>query len=110
MRRVTEVSNARLVFLEELSKSDVVIGDQEDANRLAEFLRSLGLKDWKDFSVTYVRVPGIIPADRTAWKYGALFRRLRSISFEVVQRRGFNRTKIEVQNEDTFVSAYQKRA
>ena len=105
---ITEVSDARLAFLEELQSSDVVVGNKGDVDSLAAFLRGLELRDWRDFSITFVRVPGSFPASRASWRYAALFHLSSSVKVRRVQRRGFNRTKVEVLGEDTFVTPRQE--
>ena len=104
---ITEVSDARLAFLEELLAGDVVVGNRRDVDSLSAFLRRLELRDWKDFSMTFVRVPGPFPASREGWKYAALFHLSASVKVRRMQRR-FNRTRVEVLKDDIFVAPVQR--
>jgi hypothetical protein len=104
MRKVTEVSNPRLGFLLTLVEAEAVV-PEKDAQTLAAFLRGLGLQDGKHFSVSHVRVWVLFE-----WSWWARFRLLKPISVRVLQRRGFNRTRVEVLDEDSFVASHLREA
>ena len=109
---ISEVSDARLAFLEQLQAAGVVVMDETDATVLHEFLVKLGLREGRDIEAFKVKIaPHYFPA-RATWKAeGWCFRLSHSVRI-VYHKKGktWNRNPVEVRVEDTFVAPPQRTA
>lgn len=96
MSRIIEVSDNRLEFLRQLSEyTEVIIPEEEGVQQLVSFLQGLDAK----FNVTYLPIWALY-----TFRKCAKFRLLAPLEVKEIRRRGFNRTRVEVQNDGIFAA------
>ena len=98
VRKVSEISDSRLSFLREVMENEVVV-PEKDVQVLVGFLANLGLKHGQHFSVSHVKVWFLFE-----WVWWGKIRLIRPLRVREIQRRGYNRTKVEVVAEDIFAT------